>query len=257
MADANEDLALLYGQKEREKITKKRRFLSALIDFLLMVGLYLALFYTLGSFCIEKIASAPIERINQEVIRICEENNFPYMQGNQYKLYTLDTAAYIEQVKKEDSSLSQDDAVEKCQKAMSTLSEGLQKSATYTKDYSEFQKDYLFIYTLTIAVVLVPLELMIPIFDKKRRTIGMMITKQALVNAKDNLPASNVKVMIRFFLLFIIENFVFKLIMANYLYPLLALLGTIFVLATRECYTFHDVVSRTKVINQEFIGLEE
>jgi len=257
LANANDDLELLYGMKDVEKISKKKRFLSALIDFLIFVLFYVLLFYTIGTKCIERYSSTYIQNINNEVIRICDANEYPYMKGSDYGIYTLDSTTYLQTLKEKDSTLSADDIAEKCQNAISNLQTKLNESEIYKKNYGKFYRNYFLVYTVSIAISLLTFELIIPIFDKKKRTIGMMICKQALVNLKNNELASNQKIMLRFFVLFVVENIIFRYIMTSFLYIILPLLATIFVVATKPALTLHEILSGTKVIQEKFIGLQE
>lgn len=257
MANANDDLELLYGMKDVEKISKKKRFLSAFIDFLIFVLFYVLLFYTIGTKCIERYSASYIQNINNEVIRICDANEYPYMKGSDYGIYTLDSSAYLKELKEKDSTLSDDDIAEKCQTALTNLQTKLNESETYKKNYGKFYRNYFLVYTGSIAISLLTFELIIPIFDKKKRTIGMMICKQALVNLKNNELASNVKIMLRFFILFVVENILFRYFLTSFLYIILPLLATIFVVATKPALTLHEILSGTKVIQEQFIGLQE
>ena len=257
MSDTNEDLQLLYGLTDIKKITKGKRILSALIDFLIIVITYGMLFYTIGTISIKACSSNNIANINNEVVRICESYNYPYKEGYEYGIYTFDTDAYYDVQKQKNPSLSEDELAQKSSEAFNNLTEGLNNSDVYNTNYNEFYRNYFLIYTATIAIVNIAFELIIPMFDKKQRTIGMMIIKQALVNIKNNEICSNVKVMIRFFILFVAECVLFRLLLTKFLFLILPLLALIFILATKQCFTLHEVASGTKVIDARFIGLVE
>lgn len=257
MADSNEDLQLLYGLTDVKKITKGKRILSSLIDFLILVITYGVLFYTVGTISIKACSKNNIDAINSEVIRICDNYNYPYKEGYEYGIYTLDTEKYFATQKEMNPSLSDDELAQKSTTAFNNLTEGLNNSDVYNENYNKFYRNYFLIYTSSMAIVNIVFELIIPMVDKKRRTIGMMITKQSLTNIKNNEICSNVKVMIRFFVLFVAECVLLRLLLTKFLFLILPLLELIFILATKQCFTLHEIVSGTKVIDARFVGLVE
>ena len=74
-----QDLDALYGNIKTIKITKKRRYLSFIIDFFIILLFYLPLFSFATKPIITNIAQNDIQEINNITISICNQNNYPYI----------------------------------------------------------------------------------------------------------------------------------------------------------------------------------
>mgnify|MGYP007121627916 CR=1 FL=1 len=75
MANDNKDLEALYGNTPLIKITKKRRYLSFIIDFFIILLIYLPLFSFATKPIITNIAQNDIQEINNITISICNQRS--------------------------------------------------------------------------------------------------------------------------------------------------------------------------------------
>lgn len=258
MANANDDLRGLYGEINFKKITKKRRILSSFIDFLLIVITYLLIFNFLGKPVITKIAKNDIDDINFITTQICEENSFPYRINQQnYNLVEIDMENYVAQLLNEDGSLSEEEAFDKYFDAVGKLTEKLTSDSNYVRYYSTFHTKCLYAYTISILLPVFIFEFIIPLTNKGRKTIGKFSTSTSLVNSKNNCTISNIKLVLRFIFIFVIEFVLFQIIFNQFSIIILALCELMFMLISQNVSSIHDLVVQTKVISDKYVNLIE
>ena len=119
----------------------------------------------------------------------------------------------------------------------------------YTETYRKFNSIYLLNFISCICVSTLIFELIIPLCNKRHKTIGMMIFKSNLVN-RDNIVASNSKILLRFLFIQIIELIAVYLLI-NWIGILFETLITLVLISfTGNRYALHDLVTNLHVEEQ-------
>lgn len=259
MSQQNEDLEKLYSPNARQKkIGKGKRILSFLIDFLFILLVFFPLSIFVSKPIITSFSSDSIAKINEVAKEIYEENNLPYMTNKQnYNLIEIDYDSFIIMTKQENPTYTDEKINDLYFESYRKSQELIQSKGKYIDNYSVFYIKYLFINSITMLIPIFINYFLIPLLNKKRKSIGSFITKTSLVNVKDNNPISQVKVLLRFIFIFIVEFLLLYSIFNTYFFIVYPLMQIIFMLPTKNNYEIHDIVTRSIIIEDQYVGLIE
>ena len=249
-----QDLDALYGNIKTIKITKKRRYLSFIIDFFIILLIYFPLFNFATKPIITNVAQNDIQEINNITISICEQNNYPYIVNySNYKLIEIDMNKFIEEKMKE--NITQEKAYDQYFDAYNNLNDKLINNTEYIKYYSSFHVKNVYGAILTSLIPLLIFQLILPLISKK--TIGNYITKTTISNSKNNQKTSNIKISLRFLLIFIL-NTIIPYVLFNFItFIMIPLIELMFIIITKNKQTLINLISSTKVIEDKYINLIE
>lgn len=254
MANDSKDLEALYGNTPLIKITKKRRYLSFLLDFFIILLIYLPLFSFATKPIITNIAQNDIQEINNITISICNQNNYPYIVNNSnYKLIEIDINKFVEEKMKE--NITQEKAYDQYFDAYNNLNDKLMNNSEYIKYYSAFHVKNVYGAILTVLIPLIIFQFIIPLINKK--TIGNYITKTTICNLKNNQITSNIKISIRFLLILILNIIIPYVILNSLSFITIPLIELMFIIITKNKQTLINLISSTKIIEDKYINLIE
>lgn len=247
------DENLILDELSKKKVSIWKRIAIFFIDSALLLGTFFGLFYTVGTATIQGIAQGPIAQINEIYKTECNNRKVPYKSGT-YGIYTLDREAYIDQII--DKCKDYNEAVEKYEEMYTTIDESIRSYRDYSSAYNGFASTY---YGTLIASMLIPSFIymfLIPVLNKKKKTIAMFITKTSLAKDKTNIICSNLRVLARFFSIFAIEIALIYVI-AQYLGFMFVAIGNIILICfTKKRQGLHDLLTQCHVEKDEFTYTE-
>lgn len=136
----------------------------------------------------------------------------------------------------------------------SELVTAFNKAVTSDEHYKNLSFDYRFLsYGITMiscSIGQVVFFLAIPLFNKKRATIGMLLAGTQLIYSKYPANARWYHVLIRFFFILLIESALGYLVMDVYVLAVIPVLEFIITLFNKKGRNLHDYISRTMVIDK-------
>lgn len=260
MANTEDDLLALYGETvaPQKKIGNGRRLLTQLIDFVLVAGVFLLAFIFGGEPLIAHISKPNIDAINLVYQEMCDERGYVAVPNNEFGFYQVEVNSFMDNYIAAHPTVSEEEAYDKYIEARGEVDLAITKTDVYKENHRVFYWNYIWNLALFLLVPILVFELLVPVFDKKyHRTIGMYITKTVMVNKKNNQTAFPQKLILRFFVTYIIEYFIFLLLMQLMGLLISFLLMAMFILATKRKYAPHDFFSFTKIIEKRYFGLIE
>lgn len=245
---------IVLEDKETKRYSAWKRGLSFFIDGILTVGMMLFLLLFVSDFSIRYFAKDSIEQINEVYASVCTEKNYPYHDNGAYGIYQLDLEQFITQRK--DEGLTTKDAFDKYQIAYDEVDKEVSKTDSVLLPYQNINRIYLLHEFVSIFISAFVFELLVPLLNKKHKTIGMFITKSCLVTKDDHIVISNTKVFLRFFFIFVLELLTVFLVL-NYFGLLFLGIGTFAMISfTKNRLTFHDAIIKSKIIEDNRAYLE-
>lgn len=233
-------------QESNKKYSITKRMLIFLIDGILTIGTIFALFFGICQFIIPSLANNEISQLNTWYQEICVSENVPYTEGT-YGIYKIDSKKYILQLSEQ--GIEEDKLMETYLQKVDELDDKLAKVDGYAETYRKFNSIYLLNFISCICISTLIFELIIPLCNKRHKTIGMMIFKSNLVN-RDNIVASNSKILLRFLFIQIVELIAVYLLI-NWIGILFETLITLVLISfTGNRYALHDLVTNLHVEEQ-------
>lgn len=228
-----------------EKFSVWKRFLIFLIDGITTVGVTLALFLTVCNYSISALAKTQINNINVIMQEVCTEKSVPYKEGR-YGLYRVDTDKYIQLL--EESGMAGDKAVEEGYNMVEKIDDLVVANKNYKDNYHKFRQIYLVNFIACLSISTIVFQLVIPLTNKNRRTLGMMTCRASLVDA-ENIIVDNKMAFFRFGVILLLELVAVYLII-GWLGIIFEALISIFIISiTNRRLTIHDALLRTKIID--------
>jgi len=256
MENINNNYSEFYNITKKTKITLWKRLRTYFVDFAFFLILYFALFYGAGVFGIEAMASDAIEGMNERIVYVCEQYDYPYKAGSNFGIYEIDEEVYIDKLQAADPSLTEAEGYDIYFEAQSTQLADLSNDANYILNYSKFHTSYLFVDAVCMLLPNIIFVCIIPIYDKENRTLGMKIFKQSLVNTKDERAAYKYKHIMRFVILFT-ECFVTKVVFNYWAFLALPLMELVIIISTPKKLSIFDAISFTRVIETDTVDRTE
>ena len=227
-----------------------KRISIFLIDGLMSLISFLLLFFALGTFTIEKIATNNIKEMNQYSTAIYIREDLPFEKNWPFYIAELDYDKFIDhEVSKnitvEDANSHYNETIAKIEKELNEIPE-------YKDAYNKFYLTYITTVLISVSIPLFIFQLVIPITNKKHQTLSMMIFKATVVDSSTSTYISNVKVLLRFFILYTLE-FLLIYILINWIGIIFVGLVTFCVISfTNNRSTIHDLITKTKVQDLEY-----
>lgn len=234
----------MYPEMSNEKISIWKRIFIFLFDFITSAIIALVLLYAVGNPIVSNIAKEDVSKMNVVITNVCEKYSYPTETESLYGLVQIDQEEYMDQ--KVSENMNGEQAFEEYQKAYNKLHEELNKDLTYAKAYKNFYLKYTFTEILCVFTSLLIFQLIIPLFSKKKQTLGMKIFKAACVD-KDNIILSNTKMTLRFFMIFLVEYLTVYLVLSLMGEIFLVLITLVTISLTKNRSTFHDLIMKSRI----------
>lgn len=249
----NQDENLILDELTKKKVSVWKRFATFFTDLILIVGIFIALFFTVGDLTISNVAKSSIGKINEIYASECVKRDVPYKEGT-YGIYEVDKDKYIAKII--GTSASYEDAMEKYNNMYYEIDTAIQSGEGYSDAYIKFSATYYVSFLVSAFIPTFVFLFLIPVLNKGRKTIGMLITKTSLAQDKTNVICSGGRVGVRCLSIYAIE---FALP-----YAIGQLLGLGFVIIiniltislTKKRKGIHDFLTQCHVEKQEFTYTE-
>ena len=227
-----------------------KRISIFLIDGLMSFISFLLLFFALGTFCIEKISANNIKEMNDYSTAIYIREDLPFEKNWPFYITELDYDKYIDhEVAK---NISVEDANSHYHETVAKVEKELNEIPEYKDAYNKFYLTYITTVLISISIPLFIFQLVIPMTNKKHQTLSMMMFKCAIVDSSTSTFVSNIKILLRFLILYTIE-FLLVYILINWIGIIFVALITFCVISfTQNRSTIHDLFLKTKVQDLEY-----
>ncbi len=101
--------------------------------------------------------------------------------------------------------------------------------------------------------------LVIPLANKKKKSLGMMIVKLEIIH-RDDMEVSKKQIVYRFLSLYILQTVIFYFIFGVTVVFISPLIGLLTIYASVNRYSIHDMIAKTKVVGENpilFQSIEE
>ena len=256
-----EDLEALYGDgTPLKKIRVGRRILTELVDFSLVVGVYCLLFYLVGNFVIPSIAQNSITNINEIFQEKSESRGYGELtkpSSSNYGFVDLDEVLFTTYYQDKNPGASDEECFQKYIETRESIYKAVIEDDNYTSNMAGFNLTYISTYAVSLFIPILIFQLVIPLFNKNGRTIGMIITKTSMVNLMNNERPPKYKLLIRFFVIFLIEFLLVKYVFSDFIFLILPLIYLATLFPTKSRLVSHDFLSATKIIESKYVGLIE
>ena len=223
-----------------------KRFGIFLLDGLMVLILFGALLFSLGNYAIKGICANDIQNINQEFQKVCEEKEYPFKKENQYGLYIIDHDTWITYCV-EQQGLTPEEAYESYEKISIEIDKELANSDIYNESYKKFYAVYKVSIVFCMFISLLILQLLLPLLNKKRQTLAMMIFKASIVNKSNNIVAKNYQILLRFLIMFIVEFLLVYLFIETIGIIFVVLITMVLISFSKNRITIHDLVLKLKI----------
>jgi len=256
MSNASQDLHLFYGISKIQKITLGKRVLIYFLDFLFFLILYFSIFYTAGTKIVTSISQEAVAGLNERFALVCDDLGYPCGAGSDFGIYELKEEEFISNLKESNPELTEQECYDIFFEADDEVLADLSEDSLYVQYYSDFHRNYLFVDATCMLIPSMILTFFIPLYDKENRTLGMMIFKTTLADAKDSRLSHKYKHIPRFAILFI-ELVVTKVVFNYYSFITLPLMELVIMISTPKRQTVYDALSFTRVINTESVDRSE
>ena len=232
------------------------RFLSALVD---IFSLFLLAF---GVFQLEM--STPISNdyyhLKEEVVTMIDTTKLETDYG--YKLYDDDekygTYASYQVYKEEDESNAKNghsyivvNKEEISDEVKNAYQDALKNNGTYQSRYLSYRATYYGLLMLATGSSELVLFLLIPLFNKRRATIGRFVAITSLISAKE-VSAKWWQILLRFLFVLVVETALPLFYLTEFgALIIVSIINLSIVLVSRKSYrTLRDYVSFTKIIDK-------
>ena len=240
-------------ENSSKKYSIWKRFSIFLIDGITTLGLCLIVFFSLCNITIPAMAKNEISSLNNMYQQLCVDQNIPYKKST-YGLYRIDSDKYVDYLV-ENENLSEKDAMNKYLKVVDDLDDQLSKQDGYDKAFNKFYAIYMLNLISCMCVSAITFQLIIPLANKRHKTLGMFVCRANLVN-KENEVASNLKIALRYLIIQLAELIL--------VYALFSWLGIIFeclimlilMSFSRNRLNIHDAILGLHIEDQEHSYLE-
>ena len=116
----------------------------------------------------------------------------------------------------------------------------------YASAYKNFYIKYTFTEIGCAFISLLIFQLIIPLANKKKQSLGMMMFQASCVD-KDNIVLSNIKITLRFFMIFLVEFLTVYLILSILGEIFLVLISLVMISLTKNRSTVHDLILKSKI----------
>lgn len=230
----------------KEKFSIWKRMLIFLIDGIMVVGVVIALFLTVCYKSISYFAKNEVNNLNGMYQTLCEQKGVPYKSGS-YGIYRVDNEKYIEILIND--GFKEEEAVKKSYEMVDTLDDLMTKEDNYATNFNKFYSIYLLHLTTTIVITTLIFQFIVPISNKKHRTIGMMIFKAVPVD-KENIIIKNTTLLLRFLIILVVELLLAYLV-ANWMAILFVALGSFVLISfTNKRLSIHDAILKIHLVDQ-------
>lgn len=134
-----------------------------------------------------------------------------------------------------------------CNQALNSLS----RDTELAKYASKIQRTQMIELLVCISLMMLIFELLIPMINKKRQTIGKYVSAIAVVNPKDNLPITRWRYVVRFLILFL------EVVSSIFTYGIPLFISFSVMCFNKKRYALHDFAVQSKTIPVEKIGEKE
>ncbi len=182
--------------------------------------------------------------------------NFPYVDIEEYFnlqeadedvwQYELSSNSFV---KKESATL--DEQLKFFLLACNTALNSLKNDTELAKYAVKIQRTQMIELLVSISLMLLIFELVVPLINKKRQTIGKYVSAIVIVNPKDNMPISRPRYLLRFAILFL------EVISSIFTYGIPLFVSFTVMCFNKKRYALHDFATQSKVIPVEKIGEKE
>lgn len=249
----NADENLILDELSKKKVTTWQRLASFFIDTVLFIGIYFALFFTVGNIAISNIPKNSIGIINEAYKTECVNREVPYKEGT-YGIYEVDKDKYVEKILSNFDSY--DSAINHYNDVYYEIDTAIQSYDGYSKAYNKFASTY---YTTLLTSALIPalaLFFILPACTKKKKTVGMLITKTSLAQDKTNIVCSTGRVATRFFTIYAIEFALGYVVGQLFGLGFVILINIVLICFTKKKKTIHDFFTQCHLEKDEFTYTE-
>jgi len=189
----------------KKKLSTWKRIFIFFLDSLMIAGLFIILFYLIGDIVIRSVAKSDIEGINNIYEQECLSQDVPFHEGL-YGVYELDKDAYVEILYNDpENTKTFDEIMEIYNNKYYEIDTNIQSYTGYSDYYQGFTATYYIVLLSSLFISSFVFLLLIPLTNRKNKTITMFITHTSLVNDKTNVIANNYQVLGRFFCIYAIE----------------------------------------------------
>ena len=106
----------------------------------------------------------------------------------------------------------------------------------------------MFIVCVTIPEVI--FWLVIPLTNKKRKSVGMMINKLEIIH-RDDLNVTNAQIVKRFLSLWLLQTVIFYFIFGLSVLYISALISVMVMYMSINRYAVHDLIAKTKIVDED------
>lgn len=245
--------------KKDVKVKIYKRFLSFLIDFILCFGVYFLLYFFATKLIISNVSVSAVTNINDGYEKACvylnEEQGNNYYQmidsKNNFGIKNFDRDNFIYYLDQTTPNLTESEKDEKYSKAIETLETKAKEYDSYKEGYKEFNRNYYLGVFVTLFIPNIVFYFLIPLFNKNERTIGMFIFKLNRVNIKNDDIANKYKVLLNFFVEYIVDGLLMIILLGELGIFIPFVLSIILLLATKSRLTIGDALSISKVIEED------
>lgn len=97
--------------------------------------------------------------------------------------------------------------------------------------------------------------LIIPLANKKKKSLGMMIVKLEIIH-RDDMKVTNKQIVYRFLSLYILQTVIFYFLFGMSAVLMSPLIGLLTIYASVNRYSIHDMIAKTKVVGENPILFE-
>ena len=234
----------MYPEMPNEKISIWKRIFIFLIDFITALILCIALLYSIGNPIVSSIAKNDINKMNVAIEGVCEKYSYPTEYDSIYGLLQLNQEEIIDNKIKE--NMTHEQAFESYMEIYNKLYEELNANEMYASAYKNFYIKYTFTEIGCAFSSLLIFQLIIPLANKKKQSLGMMMFQASCVD-KDNIALSNIKITLRFFMIFLVEFLTVYLILSILGEIFLVLISLVMISLTKNRSTVHDLILKSKI----------
>lgn len=135
--------------------------------------------------------------------------------------------------------------------ACNTALNSLKNDTELAKYAAKIQRTQMIELLTCISLMLLVFELVVPLINKKRQTIGKYVSAIVIVNPKDNMPISRPRYLLRFAILFL------EVVSSIFTYGIPLFLSFTVMCFNKKRYALHDFAAQSKIIPVEKIGEKE
>lgn len=241
---------VIIDELTKKKLSTWKRIASFLLDSLVLTIVILGLFYTLGTVAITYYACDAIGTIDTIYAEECAKEHVDYKVSH-YGIYQLDKDAYLTQYTQDDSHTF-DEAMEAYNNLYYEIDTNIQCYPNYSSAYQTFTTAYYLSLIVCFFIASFIFLFLIPLLNKKHKTLSMMLIKASLVDDKTNIITSNIKVFLRWFTIFSIEICIVYAVAQVIGILFLMIINIILISFSKKKKTLHDFATGTHLEKDEY-----